>query len=131
MNFFVRWLITAVAAAVAIWLVPGIFIGSTMETWLAIAIFALFLSLVNVVIKPILQVLSIPITILTLGIFYLVVNTFLIYIAAWLANVTFNIGFEIAGFGSAFLAAIIISIVSAILNMAFGTHNQPASRTTY
>ena len=61
-----------------------------------------------------------PVTILTLGIFYLIVNTLMLYVAAWLANGIFQIGFEIATFGSAFVASIIISIVSAIVNSIVG-----------
>ena len=68
-----------------------------------IVFFALILSLINMSIKPILQILSLPVTVLTLGIFYLVVNTLLLYIAAWLANGLFGAGFYIASFGSAFV----------------------------
>ena len=84
------------------------------------ALFALILSLVNMSIKQILQVLSLPVTVLTLGIFYLIVNTLLLYIAAWLANGLFGAGFYIASFGSAFVASIVISVVSTILNGLLG-----------
>ncbi len=115
MGFILRWIITAVAVAAAVWLVPGVFVWNE-STWVAVALVSLILSLINMSVKPILQILSIPITLLTLGIFYIVVNTLMLYLAAWLANGLFNVGFEIAGFGSGFLAAIIISIVSLILN---------------
>ena len=120
MNFFIRWLVTAIEVGVAVWLVPGFEIIGGDSAWVAIAIFALVLSLINMSIKPILQVLSLPVTILTLGIFYLIVNTLMLYVAAWLANGIFQIGFEIATFGSAFVASIIISIVSAIVNSIVG-----------
>ena len=97
-------------------LVPGIVIIGGDSAWVAIAIFALFLSLIDISIKPILQLLSLPVSVLTLGLFYLVVNTLLLYIAAWLANGIFQAGFYIDGFGWAFLASIVISIVSALLN---------------
>ena len=71
-------------------------------------------------VKPILQLLSLPVTVLTLGIFYLVVNTAMLYLAAWLANGLFGVGFTIATFGSGFVAAIVISIVSAIVNGIVG-----------
>lgn len=116
MMFLIRWLVTAIAAGVAVWLVPGIEIIGGDSAWVAIAIFALFLSLIDMGIKPILQVLSLPITVLTLGIFYLIVNTLLLYLAAWLANGIFGIGFMIMSFGSAFVASIVISLVSALLN---------------
>lgn len=123
MGFLFRWLATAIAAGVAVWLVPGIEIIGGDSAWVAIAIFGLFLSLINLTIKPILQVLSIPISVLTLGIFYIVVNTLLLYLASWLSNSIFDIGFFIASFGSAFVASIVISIVSAILTAAFGYNN--------
>ena len=121
MNFLIRWLVTAIAVGVAVWLVPGIVIIGGDGAWVAIAIFALFLSLIDISIKPLLQVLSLPVTVLTLGIFYILVNTFMLYLAAWLANGIFQVGFFIEGFGWAFLASIIISIVSALLNGLLGS----------
>ena len=129
MQFIIRWLATAVAVGAAVWLVPGIavlgvavwlvpgmeLLGGT-DAWVGIAIFGLILSLINISIKPIMQVLSLPISVITLGIFYLVVNTAMLYLAAWLSNGMFNVGFYISSFGSAFFASIVISIVSAIMN---------------
>ena len=74
----------------------------------------------NISIRPIMQVLSLPVTVLTLGIFYLVVNTLMLYIAAWLANGIFQVGFDIVSFGSAFVASIVISIVSSLMNALVG-----------
>ena len=59
-------------------------------------------------------------SVLTLGIFYLVVNTLMLYIAAWLANGIFQVGFDIVSFGSAFVASIVISIVSSLMNALVG-----------
>ena len=120
MNFIVRWLVTAIAVGVAVWLVPGIGIVGGTEAWAAIAIFGLILSLINISVKPVMQVLSLPITVITLGIFYLVVNTLMLYVAAWLANGIFQVGIDIATFGSAFVASIVISIVSGIMNALVG-----------
>lgn len=119
MRFIVRWIVTALAVGAAVWLVPGIEVLDG-TAWAGIAIVALVLSLINMSIKPILQILSLPVTVLTLGIFYLVVNTLLLYLAAWLANGLFGIGFHIATFGSAFVASIVISIVSALVNGILG-----------
>ena len=116
MNFIVRWLVTAVAVAAAVWLVPGIAVIGATESWVAIAIISLALALIDMSVKPLLQLLSLPITCLTFGIFYLVVNTAMLYLAAWLSNGMFNVGFYISSFGSAFFASIVISIVSAIMN---------------
>lgn len=123
MNFIIRWIVTAIAVGAAVWIVPGIEIVSTGESWVGIAFFALILSLINMSVKPILQVLSLPVTVLTLGIFYIVVNTLLLYIAAWLANGLFGAGFYIASFGSTFVASIVISIVSALVNGLVGNDN--------
>ena len=123
MSFIIRWIVTALAVGAAVWLVPGIEVVNS-TAWAGIAIFALVLSLINMSIKPILQLLSLPVSVLTLGIFYIVVNTLLLYLAAWLANGLFDAGFYIATFGSAFVASIVISIVSAIVNSILGPSKQ-------
>lgn len=120
MNFIIRWIVTAIAVGAAVWLVPGVEVINNGSSWAGIVFFALILSLINMSIKPILQVLSLPVTVLTLGIFYIIVNTLLLYIAAWLANGLFGAGFYIASFGSAFVASIVISIVSALVNGLVG-----------
>lgn len=112
MSFVIRWLATSVAAAVAIWLVPGISVAGSSLLGTSVAL-GLVLSLIDVSVKPIMQTLSIPFTILTLGVFYLIVNTLMLYLATWIANGLFGAGIVIAGFGSAFLASIIISVVAS------------------
>ena len=123
MQFIIRWLATAVAVGAAVWLVPGIAVLGTTESWIAVAITGLALSLIDMSIKPLLQLLSLPITCLTFGIFYLVVNTAMLYLAAWVAEGIFDIYLHIASFGSAFVAAIVVSIVSAIVNSLIGNEN--------
>lgn len=122
MRFIIRWLVTAIAVGAAVWLVPGIDTVGGNEAWVSIAIFGLVLSLINISVKPVMQVLSLPISVLTLGVFYLIVNTLMLYMAAWLANGIFQSGIEIATFGSAFVASIVISIVSAIVNAILGNN---------
>ena len=119
MNFFLRFIGIFVAVAVAIWIVPGINVISTDNSWAEIAIVALL----NISIKPILQLIGLPISVLTLGVFYLVINTFLLYIAAGIGNALFNVGFHIDSFASGFIASIIISIVSSILNGLLGAND--------
>lgn len=123
MKFIARWIVTAIAFGVAVWFVPGIEIAGTVDTWVGVAAFGLFLALINMSLKPIMQLLSLPITCLTLGIFYLVVNTLMLYLAAWLANGIFDAGVLISSFGSAFVASIVISIVSGIVNGILGTND--------
>lgn len=123
MKLLISWLVTAIAVSAAISLVPGIAIVSTAETWIATALFSLALTLINISIKPLMQLLSFPISILTLGLFYLVINTLMLYLAAGIANGLFQVGFEISSFGSAFVASIVISIVSAIVNFFVGSND--------
>ena len=120
MNFFLRFIGIFVAVAVAIWIVPGINVISTDNSWAEIAIVALIIALLNISVKPILQLIGLPISVLTLGVFYLVINTFLLYIAAGIGNALFNVCFHIDSFASGFIASIIISIVSSILNGLLG-----------
>ena len=111
MNFIIRRLVTAIAVGAAVWLVPGIEVLGA-EAWVVVALVGLILSLINI-----------RITCLTLGIFYLVVNTAMLYLAAWVAEGIFDVYLHIASFGSAFVAAIVVSIVSAIVNSLIGNEN--------
>lgn len=120
MSFVIRWIVTAVSVAAAVWLVPGIAIVGGGEAWVSIVLFGLVLALVNIIVKPILQFLGTPISCLTLGLFYLVINTLLLYLAAWIANGVFGAGFHIDNFGAAFIASIVISVVSSIVNFFVG-----------
>ena len=122
MNFIIRWLVTAIAVGAAVWLVPGIDVFGA-DAWVAVALVGLILSLINISIKPILQVLSLPITCLTLGIFYLVVNTAMLYLAAWVAEGVFDVYLHIATFGSAFVASIVVSSGAALVNSLIGNEN--------
>lgn len=121
MNFVLRVIGIFIAVAVAVWLVPGIEVGGTVSTWASVFIIALIIALLNMTIKPILQLFGLPITVITLGIFYIIINTALLYLASWLANGLFGIDFIIATFGSGFVASIVISIVSSIMNGLLGT----------
>lgn len=119
MNFIIRWIVTAVATAVAVWIVPGITtVGS--DSTIAIAVFALILSLVNIVIKPLAQFVSFPLSVLTLGLFYLIVNALLLELAAWAAGGLFGSGIAVESFGAAFIGSIVISIASALVNGIIG-----------
>jgi putative membrane protein len=103
MNFFIHWLIVAVALWVTASVVPGVVIRS----YPSLALAALVLGLVNALVKPILFLLTLPLTILTLGLFYFVVNGIAFALAAALVP-----GFTVSSFGAAILGAIVVSIVS-------------------
>jgi putative membrane protein len=114
MKLLVRWVITSIALVVAAWLVDGIHVAS--DSWTAFAAMALILGLVNAGVRPILTFLSCPLVILTLGLFILVINGLTLWLASVIA-VRFGIGFYVDGFWSAFWGALIVSLVSVILNM--------------
>lgn len=120
MKFLLRLIGIFVAVGVSVWLVPGIDIVGSTDHWASIGVIALCIALLNMTVKPILQILGLPISVLTLGIFYLVINTLLLYIAAGIGNSLFDVGFHIATFGSGFVASIVISLVSGILNGILG-----------
>ena len=81
---------------------------------------ALALALVNATLKPILALLSFPITIVTLGLFYLVLNALMLELASYLSREIFHAGISIESFGSAFFGAIIISIVATVVGLVVG-----------
>ena len=112
MNFIVRWLITALAVAFTVWLVPGIGFATAGNSVIDVVAFAIVLALLNMAVKPILQALSL----LTFGLFYLIVNTAMLYLASGISDGLFGVDFYIASFGSAFIASIVISIASSVLN---------------
>lgn len=117
------WLLTnAVALAVAAWLIDGIsFDGPTSgraeieHKIIPLLIVALILGLVSSIVKPVLQVLSIPFIIVTLGLFLLVINALMLLLTGWIAG-TVDIGFEVDGFWPALWGSLIITIVTALLD---------------
>lgn len=108
MTLLFNWLINAAALYVAATLIPGVVVEGTGALLLA----ALVIGLVNAVIRPILVFLTLPITVLTLGLFYFVLNGLLLYLAAALTP-----GFELAGLVSAILGALVVSIVATVLHL--------------
>ncbi|MDR2713934.1 MAG: phage holin family protein [Coriobacteriales bacterium] len=129
MRTLVIWFVTAVAVAAAVWIVPGIeMIGPESSRIVSYILFAGILALLNAFLKPLLHTIALPISCLTLGLFALVVNTAVFYLAAWLGNNLFNVGLHIdeglSGFLSALLASIVISIVVAILNSLIGVKDK-------
>lgn len=120
MNFLTRWIVTAIAASIVIFLVPGIDLPEGNDMWIGILVFSLFLALINACLTPLLQVLSLPITILTLGLFALVVNTGMFYLAAWCCTNLFGVGVYISSFGAAFIASLLMTIVTFVLTHIAG-----------
>ncbi|MBC7433145.1 MAG: phage holin family protein [Rubritepida sp.] len=107
MTFFLRWLVLALALAVAVWLIPGLDYRDNT----ALALAALLLGLVNAFLKPLLFWLALPLTVLSLGVFLLVLNAAMLGLVGWLVP-----GFVVDGFWAAFFGAIVVSLVALGLN---------------
>src|ERR1039458_3001363 len=107
LRFLQSWLINTLAVLVAWYIVPGIHFGQN-SSFLAPFIASLVLGILNAFIRPVLMLLALPLLIFTLGLFTLVINALLLYFV----GVLLAPHFQVDTFGSAFLGALIISIVS-------------------
>lgn len=113
MKLFIKWLIMAISILAAAYLIPGVVVGGIWTAlWLAV-----FLGIINIVIKPVLIVLTLPINILMLGLFTFVINALLILLASSVIK-----GFEVSGFWIALLFSVVLSIISYALNVIFRTN---------
>jgi putative membrane protein len=106
------WIAKWVINAIALYIVSQIVGGITISGFTAAMIAVVVISLVNMVLKPILFLLTLPVTILTLGLFSLVINAVLFLIAGSLVP-----GFTVSGFGPAFLGSLVYSVISMLLNL--------------
>ncbi len=118
MKYLLHVLVTAVALAVAVWLVPGIELltASDGKRVLTLVVVALIVGVVNAVIKPIVKTIGCLFYILTLGLIGLVVNGLLLWLASWAAG-KLTLPFHITGFWPAFWGAIIVGVVSWVLGL--------------
>ena len=107
-----RWLVITVAILLASKIVPGIYVDSLTTAVIAAAI----LGIVNTFLRPVLLILTLPLTVLTLGIFAFVINAFMLLLVSY-----FVPQFKVDGFFSAFLGTLIISLVSWIANRFINT----------
>jgi len=107
MRFLARLLLNAIAIMVAAWLVPGVELSGTGAALAA----GVLLGLVNAAVRPVLIILTLPFTLITLGLFIFVVNAICVGLTAALVP-----GFSIASYWAAFLGALVISVASWILN---------------
>ena len=107
MNFLIRILITALAAFGLSYILSGVHIDS----FITALVFALVLAILNALIKPILIILTLPITIVTLGLFLFVINALIILLCSKMVS-----GFSVDGFWWALLFSVLLSIVSSILH---------------
>jgi putative membrane protein len=117
MRFLLRLIASAAALAIATWILSDITLtaSSTLREALVLLIVALIFGVLNAIIKPILTFLSIPLLLITLGLFLLVINACMLLLTSWLAGLL-DIGWHVEGFWTAVIGAIIVSIVSFVLN---------------
>ena len=107
MYLLIRWLLNTLALFVVVELVPGFH----YRTLVSLAIAALVLGLLNAIVRPILFVLTLPLTIVTLGLFLIVLNAIMLELTAWLVP-----GFRIDNFVAALIGAIVLGIISWVTN---------------
>jgi len=113
MRFLVRLLISAVALWVATEIVPGVSYKGELVYLLLVA---LVFGVLNALARPLLVFLSCPMLILTLGLFIFVINAVVLWLTSALSG-NLGLGFHVAGFGAAFLGALVVSVVSLILSV--------------
>ncbi len=113
MRFLLRLLINAAALWVATRIVPGVTHSGSEASLFAVA---LVFGLLNALLRPLLALLSCPLLILTLGLFTLVINAFILWLTSALSG-SLGIGFHVDGFWAAFLGALVVSIVSILLSI--------------
>ncbi|MEE2791658.1 MAG: phage holin family protein [Acidobacteriota bacterium] len=114
-HFFVHWLTTAGALGLTAWILAGVSVDSLFSLGLA----ALVLGFVNAIIRPLLLLLTLPFTLLTLGLFYFIVNGVAFGLAAVLVP-----GFGVTSFFSAILGAFTVGLVSWCIGIFVGTQNE-------
>ena len=107
MNVIIRWILFALLIMLIAWIIPGI----TITGFVSALIVVVILSIVNVLIRPIVQFISLPLNVLTLGIFSLIINALLFLLVA-----KFSPGFQIDGFWSGFFGALILSIMTPLID---------------
>ena len=108
-----RWLIATVAIFLAVYFIPGLAYRGPL--W-KLALVALIWGLVNALIRPVIELLTCPLILLTLGLFTFIINAAMLWLTAQLAE-GFGINFSVAGFWPAFWGALLISLVSFLLNL--------------
>jgi putative membrane protein len=117
MKLFTHWLITVIALVVATLILPDSLMSvQGTSAWLAFAVMAIVLGLVNIFIRPILKFLSCGFIILTVGLFMLVINAFLLWFSSWVC-LQLGIGFVVQWPWGALWGSIIVSVVSFIFHL--------------
>ena len=106
MNIVIKWIVNALIIIVAAYLLPGVHV---MNFWTALVL-ALVMGILNILVKPLLVVLTLPITLVTFGLFLLVINALMVLLASHLVP-----GFTVDGFWWALLFSLLISLINLVL----------------
>jgi len=117
LGLVLTWLLSAVAVSISAWIVPGVSVDSFGKAMVAAAI----LGIVNALVRPVLVLLTLPVTVVTLGLFLLVVNAACVAIAANVVE-----GFRVDGFLPAVIMVIVLTIVSSVIGSIFGGRGKRA-----
>jgi len=112
--FLLHWGITTIS----LWVASLIFSGLKFNDVTSLIASALLLGLANAVIKPLIFILTLPLTLLTLGLFVLVINALMILLVAWLIK-----GFKVSTFKTAFFASILVSLLSIVIESLIGSNS--------
>ena len=115
--FLIHWAITAVS----LWVASKIFKGLKFEGVGSLVISSLLLGFVNAVVRPLLVFFTLPLTLVTFGLFLLVINALMMLLVAWLVK-----GFRVSGFWTAFFASIFVSVLSIVIGAIVSTHDPGA-----
>ena len=119
-RFLAHWMTTAAALGVAAWILPGVRVDSPA----ALAVAALVLGFVNAIVRPLLVLLTLPFTVLTLGLFYFVVNGIAFGLAAFLVP-----GFSVASFFTAVLGAFVVGVTSWFIGIVSSRGDKATGRS--
>lgn len=111
MKTLLHFVVSAIAILISAYLLPGVYVDGILAAF----ILAVILGVINTFIRPVLVVLTLPLTVVTLGLFILVINALLVMLASYIVP-----GFTVAGFWYAFLFGIVLAVVSYVLEMFEG-----------
>lgn len=114
MKFLIRWLVTSIAVAAAVIVVPGIEVTDD-TAWLAVAVVAIIFGLVNATLGLILKIGTFGCIIMTFGLFAFLINGLMFWLSSEIAQ-GLGIGFSVASYWDAFWGGVVIALVSTVLN---------------
>jgi putative membrane protein len=124
-DSLLKWLINTVAIMLAVKWVPGIVYDGA---WWGILIVGLIFGLINTFIRPFVKLFTLPLLILSLGLFTFVINAIMLLLTSWLSG-EFSLGFHVEGFKAAFWGALVISLVSLVLSCLIPAEERRGPRT--